>query len=70
MLLLLLLLLLSYHINDLLQRDAEREKEWLRLVDDGTLQVVVSHHEVIQKPLLVKSTDRLCTEEKDRNQRK
>ena len=52
--------LVTHHVDDLLQRDAEGEHEGLRLVDDRPLEVVVAAHQVAQQLLLVVAAYRLC----------
>ncbi len=46
-------LLHTHHVNDLLQSEAELELERLRLVEDGSLQVVVLGHQVVDEAALV-----------------
>ena len=55
----------TYHVDDLLEREAEFEDEGLRLVGDGPLEVVVLLHEVVDQSPLVRTAPHACNKEKE-----
>lgn len=55
---------ITYHIYDLLQRDAKFYFERLALIGDGPLQSVVWRQQLVQQTFLVTSAQAFCNRNK------